>query len=552
MAVRVPRGRVGRLLSGPGGMSSPLLDSEGSRRLDRWAQEELGVRPLVLMENVGGAVARLAASRFSLSRGDLVVVLCGKGNNGGDGLVAARHLKAMGMEPVCVLAFSPGDGRLPEEVSVNLEAASRCGIELIPSVEISDGELMDLLEGSSLAVDALLGVGFRGVPRGEVARLIRALGESSALVLSVDVPSGVDPDDGSTRGPFVRAHATATAGLPKVGLLVEPGASAAGEVFVLDLGIPISPFLEAWRAEGMALGLDFVALSLGERVPNSSKGDYGKLLIVGGARCYAGSVAMAARAAYEAGVGLVRVACPPSVRAAVNSFAPEAVVYELPEDEEGFLRAEGLERALELARTSDAVVLGPGMGRTRGVDALVEGFLLGYRGKLILDADGINALADLLRSRPDLRPASSDFGITPHPGEMGRLLGMSPAEVQSARLRSAREALNRLGGSVLLKGSRTIVVSKGILAVVPLGNPGMATAGMGDVLAGVCGAFAAWCMDVCRALCCGAYVHALAGDLVADLEGMDGVTASKVVEAIATAVRGAREGFEEEQEGRLG
>jgi NAD(P)H-hydrate epimerase len=463
------------------------------------------------MERAGTGLARATAAVAQLGP---VRVVVGKGNNGGDGLVVARLLREEGRQ-VDVLAV--GDlAELRGDAAANLKRLPGEGPR-----EFSGAGLVD----SGCIVDAMLGTGFEGVPREPVAGAIAAINEGDAPVAACDVPSGVNASSGEIEGEAVRAVVTATFHGSKVGLHVAPGAFHAGRVEVVEIGIP-----RAAPSAGSAGLISERVLSLfPRRGREGNKFESGTVIVAGGAAGLTGAPAMAALAAQRAGAGYVQAAVPAPAERALDLRLLEAMTRGLP-DEDGGHTSEGVEVLLEMAKRAGAVVLGPGLGRTEGAVEFAREAAAAIEAPLLVDADGLNAHAGRLELFAE-RPAATV--LTPHEGELGRLLGRESDEVAAHRLASAREAAAASGAIVLLKGDDTLVVRPdGFAAVSRGGTPALATAGTGDVLSGLIGALLAKGMDPFEAACLGVMAHVRAGRAAAERFGADHVIAGDVIEAL--------------------
>jgi NAD(P)H-hydrate epimerase len=492
----------------------PLLDAERMRAVDSWASGDRGVPSLDLMERAGAGLAAVAAAMAPEGR---IAVFAGKGNNGGDGLVAARLLRADGRDVDVLLAGEPGE--FSGDARSNLERLS--GPEpLALSAAIA--------AGTTLVIDALLGTGASGAPRGGVAKAIEAIGACGVPVLAADLPSGVDASSGEVAGPAVAAAATATFHAAKPGLWIEPGRGRAGRVSVLDIGIPRGAPVEA----DVGLMRDEVLALIPRRGVHSTKFTSGRVLVVGGAPGLTGAPSLSALAAARAGAGYVTVCVPASLSLVFETRLLEAMTLALP-DEHGEHTVSGVAPlAAAAAARGGAVVLGPGLGRGEGAAAFARGVLEAVALPVVLDADGLNAYAGALDSLSGRAAV-----LTPHEGELARLLGATAATVASARLRYAREAALRARAVVVLKGDDTLVAAPdGVVAVSPGATPALATAGTGDVLAGVIAAMLAKGLEPFDAACAAVRLHARAGVRAAARHGGEGLIASDVVEALS-AVR---------------
>jgi ADP-dependent NAD(P)H-hydrate dehydratase / NAD(P)H-hydrate epimerase len=477
-------------MTGPPDWLDPVYEAAEMRAADSWAIEEQGVPEPELMERAGLGLARVTGAVAGTGPVRIVV---GKGNNGGDGLVAARLLREDGYE-VEVL-----DGTEPFE--------------------------RDRLEGSGVVVDALLGTGFEGAPREPVASAIWAINTQDAPVVACDVPSGVNASTGEIEAEAVRAVVTATFHGPKLGLYVNPGKEHAGRVEVVEIGIPRgAPAPSAAGLIGEAI------LHRYPRRPRSgSKFESGVVVVVGGSMGLTGAPTMAARSAQRAGAGYVQVAVPGPVQPAVDLRLLEQMSRGLPDDD-GFHTPAGVADVEEMAERAGAVVLGPGIGRAEGAQEFARGVALAVEVPLLVDADGLNAHAGRLEL---FRERDAPTVLTPHEAELGRLLELATEEVAAHRLQHAREAAELSGAVVLLKGDDTIVARPdGLVAISPGGTPALATAGTGDVLSGLIGALLAKGMGAFEAAALGALAHVLAARAAAERLGPDHVMAGDVIEAL--------------------
>jgi hydroxyethylthiazole kinase-like uncharacterized protein yjeF len=489
----------------------PLYEADEMRAVDSWAIEQQGVPSLDLMERAGAGLARVTAA--AAHDGPIRVVV-GKGNNGGDGLVAARLLREEGRE-ADVLAIAPLD---------ELQGDALANLERLPG-EAPRPFAADALEGSGAVVDALLGTGFEGEPREPVAGAIAAINAQDAPVVACDVPSGVNASTGEVEGEAVRAEVTASFHGSKLGLHVMPGAGHAGTVELVEIGIPRG----APAPEGAGLISHRVLDLYPPRERSGSKFQSGVVVVVGGSMGLTGAPAMAALSAARSGAGYVQVAVPGPVQPAMDMRLLEQMSRGLPDDD-GAHTPEGAELVEEMAERAGAVVLGPGIGRSDGAREFARLVARSVRIPLLIDADGLNAHAERLES---LAGREAPTVLTPHAGELGRLLGVEPEEVERHRLRHVREAAERSGAVVLLKGDDTLVAAPGgPVAVSAGGTPALATAGTGDVLSGLIGALLAKGLGPFESAALGTLAHARAGRTAARRHGADHVIAGDVIEAL--------------------
>jgi ADP-dependent NAD(P)H-hydrate dehydratase / NAD(P)H-hydrate epimerase len=479
------------------GWLDPLYEAAEMRAADAWAIDEQGVPQDDLMARAALGLARLAAE--VAGEGPIRVVV-GKGNNGGDGRVAAGLLREDGRE-----------------------------VDVIDGTEQFDP---DELDGSGVVLDCLLGTGFEGVPREPVASAIAAINAYDGPVVACDVPSGVNASSGEVDGKAVRADATATFHGPKLGLYVEPGKGHAGSIQVVEIGIP-----RGFRAPAEAGLISERVLDLYPHRPRSgSKFESGVVVVVGGSMGLTGAPTMAARSAQRAGAGYVQVAVPGPVQPAVDLRLLEQMSRGLPDDD-GFHTPAGVADVEEMAERAGAVVLGPGLGRSEGAQEFARGVALAVEAPLLVDADGLNAHAGRLEL---FREREAPTVLTPHEAELGRLLDREPDEIAAHRLAYAREAAESSGAVVLLKGDDTIVAAPGgPVAVSPGGSPALATAGTGDVLSGLIGALLAKRMDAFEAAALGALAHVRAAKAAAARFGADHVIAGDVIETLPAGFRPA-------------
>lgn len=510
---------------------TPLPDAETMRGIDRWAIEERGVAGLDLMERAGAGVARTVER---IVPGGPVAVVCGKGNNGGDGLVVARLLRDAGRE-AAVVCVAP-----PEEFSGD----ARTNLERLEGEEplrLGAAEESDLgrpgasaIERAAVIVDALLGTGFKGEPHGVVAEAIDAVNAAEGPVVSVDVPSGVDASTGVVSGRAVRAAATVTFHAAKPGLWIRPGKACAGAVETIDIGIPRGAPTEAMIGLIESSVLD----ALPRRGASSTKFSSGHVLVVGGSRGLTGAPRMTAHASMRAGAGYVTVCAPASLQAILASGGPPEMMTRGLADDDGRLTAEGVEGVLELLERGGALAVGPGLGRSDGAFSLARTLARQATVGLVLDADGLNAHAGHLE---ELAGRDAPTVLTPHAGELGRLLDLDSSEIERERLRHARSAAELAGAVVVLKGDDTLIADPtGRVAVSPGESPALATAGSGDVLTGVLAALLAQGLDAFEAAAAGVSLHTAAGREAARRQGAaEGVVASDVIAALPAARAGA-------------
>ena len=497
----------------------PLYDAQGMRAADSWAIEERGIPSLELMEAAGEALAQATAE---VARPGPIRVVCGKGNNGGDGLVAARRLAEMGFEVETLLLWPAGE--LSPDADANLARLDGGWREL------AEGDAGGALAGSGAVLDAIFGTGFEGAPRDPALGAIRAINDCGAPVVAADIASGVDASTGEVEGEAVAAGVTVTFQAAKVGHWIEPGKGCSGEVRVAAIGIPDGAPGEP--AAGV-IARDVIGLAP-RREPGSTKFTSGEVLVCGGSRGLTGAVCMAAEAAIRAGAGYATVAVPADLEPIFEVKLTEVM-------SRGFAGADGrlatadCDAILEAGHRAAAFVLGPGLGRDEDSLELARSLAARVEAPLLIDADGLNAHAGRLEN---LASCGHPTVLTPHAGELGRLLERESSEIGEHRLASAREAADRAGAIVVLKGDDTIVASaEGDVAVSPGGSPMLATAGTGDVLSGTIGALLARGMEPFAAACAGVRAHRDAGRIAGGRVGSaDSVIATDVIAALPEAL----------------
>jgi len=468
------------------------------RRLDEKTIFECGLPGAVLMENAGRGAAVLTREHFGDLAGRNVAIVCGRGNNGGDGYVMARIFHGWGAFVRIFLLSDPE--RVGGDARINLDVVLKMGLEIIEIREESHLDRFDLT-GVELAVDAILGTGLNSEVRGLYRGVIERLNQAGMPIVAVDVPSGLDSDTGRILGVAVRADLTVTFGLPKAGLLLPPGENQAGRLEVVDIGIPPHVLAEADPGKELLLEDNLKGL-LSPRARDGHKGHYGHVLVVAGSTGKTGAAVLTALAAARSGAGLTTLAVPAGLNSIVEEKVTEVMTEPLPESEPGFLAAEALDRVLELA----------------------EGKLEKAELPLVIDADGLNALA----GTPDiLKKARREVILTPHPGEMSRLTGLSTAEIQADRLGAAGDFAQAHSVVLALKGYRTVVAAPdGRLFLNTTGGPHMASGGMGDVLTGIAAGLVSQGLSPLDAARLGVFVHGLAADQAAAAESQVGLLAS--------------------------
>jgi len=506
-----------------------ILNTAQIQGCDRAAIDDYGIPGLLLMENAGTQVVEAMEEFFEADAPGSVAVCCGKGNNGGDGFVVARHLYNLGLDVHAYLFASAK--QLQGSAAAQHAMAQALGV---PITDIPDADAWDAhyaaLEGYDCIVDALFGTGITGGLRGHHGEVVDAINAAGAAVVAVDLPSGLSADSGNVEGPVVDADLTVTFAAAKLCHVLPPAEDYCGEIYVVDIGIPEAS-IAAIDDPVLMLTPEYCADLLVPRASDTHKGTYGRVLVVAGSPGTAGAAVLSARGALRGGAGLVTVASPSSVYPIVAGQITEALVRPLTcAAEGGGIGLNAVEEVLELVGSTDVLAIGPGVGTSSETAEAVRQIISQAGVPTVIDADGLNALVgNLDRISESAEPRI----LTPHPGEMARLLGCSTGDVQGDRLASARRLAAETGALVVLKGHRTVLAQPvGPLVVNPTGNPGMATGGSGDVLTGLVAAFLAQRMEPAAAAELGVFIHGAAGDLAADELGEVALIAGDLVDLL--------------------
>jgi hydroxyethylthiazole kinase-like uncharacterized protein yjeF len=510
-----------------------ILTSAEMRAVDREAIEGLGIPGVVLMENAGQRIYRAIKFRFPELAGERIVVVAGKGNNGGDGLVVARHLFNAGARPEVILLASRE--AIKGDAAVNLAIVLKSGIPVTEAADVAAWrKARTLVKQATIVIDAIFGTGLEKPLEGLFAQAVADINRAQAFKVAVDIPSGLSADSFELIGPSVEADLTVTLAAPKVAHIFPPAADRVGELAIAPIGMPPALFnkaeLKLELVEERAIGPYFA-----RRKRDTHKGTYGHLLIFAGSLGKSGAAALAGRAALRTGAGLVTVATAAGVLPSIARSMAELMTEPLAETEARTIDASGLPRALALLKGKDAVLVGPGLTTHPSTAEFVSGLLPKIQVPCVIDADGLNILA----SRLDvLDRLDAPTVLTPHPGEFARLSGRTIAEVLRHRLEILPEFAMRHEAIVVLKGYRTLIaLPDGRVFVNPTGNPGMATGGTGDVLGGMIGSQLAQRNDLLGAVLSAVYAHGLAGDVAAERLGEKSLVAGDLIRYLAPAMK---------------
>jgi len=475
--------------------------------IEEEATKQLAISTRDLMENAGKAIADEAAGM--VSAGEHIVIVCGKGNNGGDGFVAARYLNEMGYVPT-VFALAPAE-QLSEDARDALSSLHAASVKSIILDEYNLDNLAAGLRKAALIIDSVFGFSLKGAVRGIAGDVIKIINVVSCPTLSVDIPSGLESDTGRIHGVCVWATKTVTFTCPKNGLVTYPGADTVGDLVVADIGVPREIVERISRVE--AISASEASELLPERKPDAHKREVGQVLVIAGSQGMTGAAALASESALRSGAGLVMLGIPSSLNTILEQKLTEVMTVPLPETSERTLDAQAYEKITELSSSFDVIAIGPGISRNQSSVSLVRKLVASLACPLIIDADGLNALISKVKL---LKERSGTTIITPHLGEFSRLVEVPVAEIQQDRMGFARKAAEEWGVVIVLKGARSLVVSPEKAAIILAGNPGMASAGTGDVLTGFITSYLAQGLDPYEAAVLGAYLHGLSGDLAAN------------------------------------
>ena len=510
-----------------------VLTSAQMKAVDRRTIEDIGIPGPVLMENAGLQIFQALLEIFPDPALEKVVVVAGKGNNGGDGLVVARHLFNHGAKPVVLLLSRLGD--LSGDALLNARIGRKIGLEIRETPTLEEWKAQrSVLRPATVVVDAIFGTGLAKPAEGLFAAAIEDINKSPGFRLAVDIPSGLSSDGFEIIGPAVKADLTVTLAAPKVAHVFAPSENFVGALLVADISVP--PAL----LDDPAHALELVERSQVEpffkkRARDTHKGTYGHLLVVGGSRGKTGAVSLAAKAALRLGAGLVTVATAESCLPLVARSMMELMTEPLPESPEGTIAAKAADRVLSLLKGKDGLLLGPGLSTEPSTAAFVRALVPKVKVPMLVDADGLNILAEDLSV---LKGLKAGVVLTPHPGEFGRLAGLSIPEVLERRLEAAPAFARAHGVHVVLKGYRSLTSAPdGRVFINPTGNPGMATAGSGDVLSGLVASFLVQEKDMLGATTAAVYLHGLAGDLAADKLSEKFLAAGDIVKFLPAAIK---------------
>jgi NAD(P)H-hydrate epimerase len=514
-----------------------VLTSLQMKEIDRKTIEEIGIPGPVLMENAGLRIVDAIRSRFPVYEDEKIVIIAGKGNNGGDGLVVARHLFNQGCAPTVLLLAARED--VKGDAALNLRIAEKIGVKINEVQSLSDWRAQRvILARATLVIDAIFGTGLVKAAEGLYAVAIEDINRLKATKVSIDIPSGLSSDSYSLIGPCVKADLTVTLAAPKIAHVFPPAEEYVGELIVADISIPRFLFADD-RLRLELVEKETLWPYFRKRKRDSHKGSYGHLLIISGSLGKTGAALMAGKAALKMGAGLVTVATAAGCLPIIARSMMELMTEPLPETPEKTISAEAHPRAVELLKSKDALLIGPGISTHPSTAKFVLSLLPRLKIPVVIDADGLN----IISADPGiLKKLSKPAVLTPHPGEFARLLGLPIGEIIDKKLELAPEFAKKYGVYLVLKGYRTLTATpKGEIFINPTGNPGMATAGSGDVLSGMIASEIVQEKDVLGATLAAIYVHGLCGDRVVEKLGEKCLTAGDLIHSLPRALKDMEE-----------
>lgn len=510
-----------------------IITGENMRKLDRKVINECKINSLTLMENAGKSVTDFLLEHFPDLKKKRICILCGRGNNGGDGFVVARLLNKRKVKVKIFLIANKHDIEGDARTNLNRLVKDKMQLSEVSEIKKFEGVKKEL-SSYDIIVDALLGTGFKGVVSGLFAEVINYVNSLNAVVVSIDLPSGLNVDDGQVIGPCIKADYTVTLGLIKVGLVVYPGANYCGKVLVKDIGIP-EKLVNAEKTPLNFIVKEEITSMFPERAEDVNKGTVGKVVVVGGSVGLTGALYMAGLSALRSGCGLVTLAFSQSLYNIIACKSTELISKPLPENSNKALGAKAEEDIIRLCETHDALALGPGLGRDKETARLVKNLINRVKIPVVLDADGLNLISDNVDI---LKNKKASFVLTPHPGEMSRLTRMNLEDVQKNRIEVASKFAKKYNVILVLKGARTVVADpSGEIFINSTGNSGLASAGTGDVLTGMIASFLARGGTALNSAIIGVFLHGLAGDLAKDDKGECGMIAGDVIDNIPYAIK---------------
>ena len=510
-----------------------IVTAKEMQDIDRIAIDDYGIPGIVLMENAAKGVVASLFKKFPDIKDKKIGIFAGKGNNGGDGLAVARLLTDKGIATKVYL-LSKKD-MLRGDAKTNLEKAEEIGIKILEITSLDKLEaIKDNIRKKDIFIDAMFGTGLTSGVKGYYTDIINFINSLKKIVLSIDIPSGLSSDTGEIIGEYIRADMTVALCLPKIGEILYPAAEYVGELNVVDIGIPELIINNRDIKINLIEEKDAAGI-LPKRKPDTHKGTYGHLAVIAGSRGKGGAAALSSISALRAGTGLVTLALPKCLTVSFEAGIPEVMTLPLPDTKEGTIDKSALNTLINFLEGKSAVLIGPGITTNPSTSSLIKNLVKKISCPMLIDADGLNIIADkieLLKDKP------FPVIVTPHPGEMARMLNTTSKEIQTNRIEASRKLSAEYGIYVILKGARTIVATpEGEVYINPTGNPGMATAGTGDVLSGIIVGFMAQGLSARDSSILGVYLHGLAGDIAAEKLSQTALIASDLIKTFPEAIK---------------
>jgi NAD(P)H-hydrate epimerase len=510
-----------------------VVTAKEMQDIDRITIDDYGIPGIILMENAAKGVVASLFKKFLDIKDKKIGIFAGKGNNGGDGLAVARLLtdNVIATE---VYLLSKRD-MLKGDAKTNLGSAEGMGIKIFEIVSLDELEAVkDNILKNDIFIDAIFGTGLTSGVKGYYTDVIKFINSSKIFVLSIDIPSGLSSDTGEIIGEHIRADLTVALCLPKIGEILYPAAEYVGELDVVDIGIP-ELIINNRDIKINLIEEKEAARILPKRRPDTHKGTYGHLAVIAGSRGKGGAAALSSISALKAGAGLVTLALPECLNISFEAGIPEVMTLPLPDTKDGTIDKSALDILIKFLEGKSAVLIGPGITTNPSTSSLIKNLIKKVSCPMLIDADGLNIIADkieLLKDKP------FPVVVTPHPGEMARMLNTTSKEIQANRIESSRKLSAEYGIYVILKGARTIVATpEGEAYINPTGNPGMATAGTGDVLSGIIAGFISQGLSAKDSSILGVYLHGMAGDIAAAKLSQTALIASDLLKTFPEAVK---------------
>lgn len=503
-----------------------ILSVKESREIDNYTINNIGIPGIVLMENAGLSVFQMIDDYIELDKINKILIISGKGNNGGDGFVVARHFFAAGKDVSVILLGKYGELKGDALTEFNIIRNLGLKIKEFKGIEQIKKEIKD----ADVVIDGIFGTGFKGKPDKTISDIIRILNSSGKSVFSIDIPSCVDGDNGNVSDVAVKAVATCTMGFIKKGMLFYPGRDYAGEIYVGDIGIP-PKVAELFSIKTELLDNEYVRKILPIRFPYSHKGTYGKVIVFAGSPGLTGAATLTSKSALRAGAGLVYLAMPKSLTFLYETKLTEVVKIPI-EDNNGFYKYSSAIK--DMTKDMDVLIIGPGIGKNDSVADFVKKIIREYNGPIVIDADGINNI-----TTDDLKYSNGKWILTPHPGEFSRLTGMNITDIENNRLDVSIQFATEYNVILVLKGVPTVIAtSDGKAFVNSTGNSGLSSGGSGDVLTGLIGGFLAQGINPENAAICGVYIHGLAADIaISENETEYSLIASDLLKRVGKGIK---------------